>query len=64
MVEIEREAGANRLRYGYTLGADDFQTIHEYIRALGPATKFSIEMYCHNDLDMAETAILCPRCSR
>jgi len=49
-----KEAGADRLRYCDTLGADDPITIHERIRALGLATKFPIEMHCHNDLGMAE----------
>ena len=49
-----KEAGADRLRYCDTLGADDPITIYERIRALGLATKFPIEMHCHNDLGMAE----------
>lgn len=49
-----REAGADRLRYCDTLGADDPITIYERIRALGLATQFPIEMHCHNDLGMAE----------
>lgn len=49
-----KEAGANRFRYCDTLGADDPITIYERIKALALATKFPIEMHCHNDLGMAE----------
>ncbi|MBI5849373.1 MAG: homocitrate synthase [Nitrospirae bacterium] len=49
-----KEAGADRIRYCDTLGADDPITIHERIRALGSAAQFPIEMHCHNDLGMAE----------
>lgn len=53
-----KEAGADRLRYCDTLGADDPITIYERIRALGLATQFPIEMHCHNDLGMAEAVSL------
>ena len=49
-----KEAGADRFRYCDTLGADDPITIYERIKALALATKFPIEMHCHNDLGMAE----------
>ncbi len=49
-----KEAGADRFRYCDTLGADDPITIYERIKALSFATKFPIEMHCHNDLGMAE----------
>ncbi len=49
-----KETGANRFRYCDTLGADDPITIYERIKALALATKFPIEMHCHNDLGMAE----------
>lgn len=49
-----KEAGADRMRYCDTLGADDPITIYERIRDLGLATQFPIEMHCHNDLGMAE----------
>jgi homocitrate synthase NifV len=49
-----KEAGADRFRYCDTLGADDPITIYERINALSAATKFPIEMHCHNDLGMAE----------
>jgi len=49
-----KEAGADRFRYCDTLGTDDPITIHERIKALALATKFPIEMHCHNDLGMAE----------
>lgn len=49
-----KEAGADRFRYCDTLGADDPITIYERTKALALATKFPIEMHCHNDLGMAE----------
>ncbi len=49
-----KEAGADRFRYCDTLGADDPITIYERIKTLALATKFPIEMHCHNDLGMAE----------
>lgn len=49
-----KEAGADRMRYCDTLGADDPITIYERIKALALASKFPIEMHCHNDLGMAE----------
>ncbi|MCL4536405.1 MAG: homocitrate synthase [Nitrospirae bacterium] len=49
-----KEAGADRFRYCDTLGADDPITIYERIKALSFATKFHVEMHCHNDLGMAE----------
>src|SRR4030066_2513051 len=49
-----KEAGADRCRYCDTLGTDDPITIYERIKALALATKFPLEMHCHNDLGMAE----------
>jgi isopropylmalate/homocitrate/citramalate synthase len=49
-----REAGADRFRYCDTLGTDDPITIYERTKALALATKFPLEMHCHNDLGMAE----------
>lgn len=49
-----KEAGADRFRYCDTLGTDDPITIYERIKALALATKFPIEMHCHNDLGMGE----------
>ncbi len=49
-----KEAGADRFRYCDTLGCDDPITIYERTKALSLATKFPIEMHCHNDLGMAE----------
>ncbi|MEW6117395.1 MAG: homocitrate synthase [Nitrospirota bacterium] len=49
-----KEAGADRFRYCDTLGADDPITIYERIKALSYATKFPVEMHCHNDLGMGE----------
>jgi len=51
---IGKEAGADRFRYCDTLGAEDPITIYERIKALALATRFPIEMHCHNDLGMAE----------
>lgn len=51
---VGKEAGADRFRYCDTLGADDPITIYERIKALSFATKFPVEMHCHNDLGMAE----------
>jgi len=51
---VGKEAGANRFRYCDTLGADDPITIYERIKALSLATRFPVEMHCHNDLGMAE----------
>jgi homocitrate synthase NifV len=53
-----KEAGADRFRYCDTLGSDDPITIYERIKALALATKFPLEMHCHNDLGMAE-AVSC-----
>ncbi|MDA8077375.1 MAG: hypothetical protein M0Z79_00400 [Nitrospiraceae bacterium] len=53
-----KEAGADRFRYCDTLGADDPITIYERIKALAYASKFPLEMHCHNDLGMAE-AVSC-----
>jgi isopropylmalate/homocitrate/citramalate synthase len=49
-----KEAGADRFRYCDTLGTDDPITIYVRTKALALATKFPIEMHCHNDLGMAE----------
>ncbi|MBI5027155.1 MAG: homocitrate synthase [Nitrospirae bacterium] len=49
-----KENGADRFRYCDTLGADDPITIYARIKAIAEATKFPIEMHCHNDLGMAE----------
>ena len=48
-----REAGADRFRYSDTLGSDDPLTIFEKVRELALATKYPVEMHCHNDLGMA-----------
>jgi len=49
-----KEAGADRMRYCDTLGADDPITIYRRIGELSEKTKFPIEMHTHNDLGMAE----------
>jgi len=49
-----KENGADRFRYCDTLGVDDPITIYTRIKAIAEATKFPIEMHCHNDLGMAE----------
>ncbi len=53
-IDAGKESGADRFRYCDTLGADDPITIYERIKALALATKFPIEMHCHNDLGMGE----------
>ncbi len=49
-----REAGADRIRYCDTLGAEDPISVHKRIRTLAEAAQMPIEMHCHNDLGMAE----------
>lgn len=49
-----KENGADRFRYCDTLGADDPITIYQRIKQIAEATKFPVEMHCHNDLGMAE----------
>ncbi|MEJ2182757.1 MAG: homocitrate synthase [Nitrospirota bacterium] len=49
-----KEAGADRMRYCDTLGADDPITIYRRIAELSRRTKFPVEMHTHNDLGMAE----------
>ncbi len=49
-----KENGADRFRYCDTLGADDPITIYQRIKKIVEATKFPVEMHCHNDLGMAE----------
>jgi homocitrate synthase NifV len=49
-----KENGADRFRYCDTLGADDPITIYQRIKHIAEATKFPVEMHCHNDLGMAE----------
>jgi len=51
--QAAKQAGAKRLRYCDTLGADDPKTIYERINELAAKTKMAIEMHCHNDLGMA-----------
>jgi isopropylmalate/homocitrate/citramalate synthase len=53
-VVAAKEAGADRFRYCDTLGTDDPITIYERAKALALATKFPLEMHCHNDLGMGE----------
>jgi isopropylmalate/homocitrate/citramalate synthase len=53
-VVAAKEVGADRFRYCDTLGTDDPITIYERAKALALATKFPLEMHCHNDLGMGE----------
>ena len=53
-----KENGADRFRYCDTLGADDPITIYQRIKHIADATKFPVEMHCHNDLGMAEAVSL------
>ena len=48
-----KAAGAKRVRYCDTLGADDAVTIYERMKELAKETKIPWEMHCHNDLGMA-----------
>jgi isopropylmalate/homocitrate/citramalate synthase len=48
-----KKAGAKRVRYCDTLGADDPLTIYERMKTLAAKTKIDWEMHCHNDLGMA-----------
>jgi len=47
-----KEAGADRIRYCDTLGADTPFTIYERVKLLAEAIKIPIEVHCHNDLGM------------
>jgi len=48
-----KAAGAKRVRYCDTLGADDPVTIYQRMKELAKETKIPWEMHCHNDLGMA-----------
>jgi len=47
-----KAAGAARVRYCDTLGADDPLTIYARMKELASKTKIDWEMHCHNDLGM------------
>jgi len=47
-----KKAGAKRVRYCDTLGADGPLTIYERMKELASKTKIDWEMHCHNDLGM------------
>lgn len=47
-----KSAGADRIRYCDTLGADSPFSIYERIHKLALAVKLPIEVHCHNDLGM------------
>ncbi|MDD4909795.1 MAG: homocitrate synthase [Candidatus Omnitrophica bacterium] len=47
-----KKAGADRLRYCDTLGADSPLTIYERIKRVAEAVKMPVEIHCHNDLGM------------
>jgi len=51
--QAAKAAGAKRLRYCDTLGADDPRTIYDRISELAGKVKMPIELHCHNDLGMA-----------
>ena len=53
-----KENGADRFRYCDTLGGDDPITIYQKIKTIAGATKFPLEMHCHNDLGMGEAVSL------
>ena len=48
-----RDAGAKRIRYCDTLGADDPSMIYERMKHLAQHAKMPIELHCHNDIGMA-----------
>lgn len=50
--QAAKSAGAKRMRYCDTLGADDPKTIYDRIFDLAKRTKMAIELHCHNDLGM------------
>jgi homocitrate synthase NifV len=47
-----KEAGAKRVRYCDTLGADDPLNVYDRMKELAGKTKIDWEMHCHNDLGM------------
>ena len=47
-----KEAGAERIRYCDTLGADTPFSIYERIKSLAEAVQIPVEIHCHNDLGM------------
>ena len=47
-----KEAGATRVRYCDTLGADGPLTVYDRMKELSEKTKIPWEMHCHNDLGM------------
>jgi homocitrate synthase NifV len=51
--QAAKQAGAKRLRYCDTLGADEPLTIYARMKELAEKTKMDWEMHCHNDLGMA-----------
>ena len=51
--QAAKKAGAKRVRYCDTLGADDPLMIYERMNVLATKTKIDWEMHCHNDLGMA-----------
>jgi len=53
-----KENGGDRFRYCDTLGADDPISIYQKIKKIAEATRFDLEMHCHNDLGMAEAVSL------
>jgi homocitrate synthase NifV len=53
-----KESGGDRVRYCDTLGADDPITIYQKVGRIAEATKFDLEMHCHDDLGMAEAVSL------
>jgi isopropylmalate/homocitrate/citramalate synthase len=51
--QAAKKAGAKRVRYCDTLGADDPLSIYERMKTLASKTRIDWEMHCHNDLGMA-----------
>jgi homocitrate synthase NifV len=51
--QAAKEAGAKRVRYCDTLGADNPHTIHVRLKTIAEKARVDLETHCHNDLGMA-----------
>jgi homocitrate synthase NifV len=50
--QAAKEAGAKRVRYCDTLGADDPISIYERLKTMAQKARVDLETHCHNDLGM------------
>ena len=57
--QAAKKAGAKRVRYCDTLGADDPLTVYARMKELAAKTKIDWEMHCHNDLGMGVAVSVC-----